>query len=279
MQAYERWKLTPEWRWFVQLLTPPPMGANLTTRQKWMLADLGITHKTTASAFERVKRFDPNAPNTKEDDLPPPPPPPRDDLPKQDQNRENKQNERLIAAIQKLETDLAAVTRERDELRRLLLSAQQEQQQQQQQQQSSTMPPMTLQGGSAPPVFMAPPTAPPPPPPIALPPPAKQTTNKGEVANLLQALRGGVPLKPVPASAASGSKKKDDGGIRNTLSDAITNRRRASREDEIDCQMCYSEGTLQCVECKIATYCSPACQTQHWDQHAHVCMSSALRPQ
>lgn len=272
--AYNRWKLLPEWKWLQSIPAPPKTAyerSRLTDRQRWLLDDLGITLTTPQSRFDAARHQNPlssqeNKPpapqktleppakapaaaNAKEEkDSPlPPPPPPRDDTPSPEQ---------LASVIERLQRDLAAVTQERDQLRSML---------DMQRQQSPLVP------------------QPPPP------PPSVQTTDKGQVADLVQSLRAkkgqlrSTPTTTVPAPAPAAKNVLSD-----VLETGIRGRRKAvagdpeeeEEEDDafVQCQVCYSAGTLQCTDCKLAVYCSPACQKIHWGaSHQHTCLPVSLR--
>jgi hypothetical protein len=303
MQAvYQRWKLTPEWKW-LQGMTKPPGNeerARLSIRKQWLLADLGIKPATSQQAFDKARFFSPlsssenKAPTTaitKKDEGPPPPlPPPRDDLdndtplPPVPANQDLLSQIDLITTIERLQRDLAAVTQERDQLRKII-STQQEQQ---------PIPPSTF----APSMVI--PQAPALPAP-AMPPKVTATTDKGQVADLLQALRSfdkEKKLKQAPSLSEKQTVTKKPatgaGGLTGALENALKSRRGALREDSeidgqiphpnsdtlevIECQMCYSEGVLQCSDCKIAMYCGAECQKSHWEaSHSTCCLPAYQR--
>lgn len=292
MRAYQLWKLQPEWKWLQSLPNAPNAfdRSRLTFRQRWILDDFKIGPGIPLARFDALRRPPSSSSSSKLTPTPapaqskgsakttvpateetPPPPPPRDDnFPDPGE---------LASVIERLQRDLAAVTQERNQLRLQM-------QQQQQQQQLSAMGP----GGGGARVFIPVAPAPPPPPPPA----AQQTTDKSQVATLLDSLRS---FDKRGLRARTPSARKKESTLTSTLQQAVTSRRRATagEPDEDDdgefssagalieshfahnapgeCQVCYSVATVQCVACKIATYCGEACQRRDWEsEHQHACI-------
>lgn len=276
MRAYQLWKLQPEYKWLQSLPAAPNAydRSRLSFRQRWILDDFKIGPGIPLARFEALRSqgrtaaplitVTPARPEEEKDSpLPPLPPPPRDDNfpdPKE-----------LTSVIERLQRDLAAVTQERDQLRAII----------QQQQPFS--------GGAR----LVVPTAP-------LPPPAPQTTDKGQVANLLNSIQTFDKKKKLRTAAATTTTTRQKTGLTSTLEQAVLNRRGAIAPKEEDdnefsntgapiqltemdpvaaqCQVCYSAGVVQCTACKIATYCGEACQRRHWNaEHEYACIPVSER--